>query len=345
MDELVSIIHGSGGPDTWRVVEKYIVKRVPEKLWRVMGGAGLDVLDDGAYIRVDDHYIVFSSDSFTVNPIFFPGGDIGHLAASGVINDLVVMGAKPVAFMDNIVVEEGFPFSDLEKIVESMIKILREHGIALIGGDFKVMPRGMVDKIVISGFGIGVSQYEPIIDRIEPGDKIIVTGPIAEHGSAILAAQLGVLDTAPGLRSDSKPLAKTVLPVIEKYRRYITAARDPTRGGLASVLNEWVSNTPYTIIINRSNIPIREEVRGFLDSLGIDPLNVACEGVAVLAAKPDVAEEVVKTLHSLGEKHASIIGEVVESDSDVIRGRVVAITEVGGRVVVSPNPLNLPRIC
>jgi len=343
--DVITLLHGGGGPETLEIVSRAIVSRVPEILRRAMSGVGLDVLDDGSYIRVGDYYIVFTSDSFTVNPIFFPGGDIGHLAASGVLNDLVVMGARPVAFMDNIVVEEGFPLADLEKVVESMVRVLVENNVALIGGDFKVMPKGSVDKIVIGGFGVGVSSYEPIVDRVEPGDKIVVTGYIAEHGSAILAAQLGMLDSAVGIRSDSKPLVKTVLPVIEKYRAFISAARDPTRGGLASTLYEWVRGTPYTIVIDRSQIPVREEVRLFLDALGIDPLNVACEGVAVLAVKPDVAEEVVDELHKLGEREARVVGEVVEASNDAVKGRVVAVTEIGGRVIVTPNPLNLPRIC
>lgn len=341
----MSSIHGSGGIETWRVISKYIVSRIPEKYWRVMDGVGLDVLDDGSYVKVGDQYLVFSSDSFTVNPIFFPGGDIGHLAGSGVLNDLVMMGARPVAYIDNIVVEEGFPFSDLEKILSSLTKVLIENNVALIGGDFKVMPRGSIDKIVLGGFGIGVSKYEPVIDRIELGDKIVVTSYIAEHGSTILAAQLGMLDENTSLRSDSRPLVKTVLPVIEKYREYITAARDPTRGGLAMVLNEWVRGTKYSIIIDRTKIPIRDEVRSFLDALGIDPLTVACEGVAVLAVKPDAVDEVVDMLHRLGEKQARVIGEVIEPNNEVLMGRVIAITEVGGKVVIQPNALNLPRIC
>lgn len=345
MDKLVSIIHGSGGRETWEVIHKYIVRHIPEKLWRVMNGGGLDILDDGSYVKTGDNYLVFSSDSFTVKPVFFPGGNIGHLAVSGVLNDLVMMGARPIAFMDNIVVEEGFPFSDLEKIIGSMSKILLENNVALIGGDFKVMPRNSIDKIVISGFGIGVSKYEPIVDHIMPGDKIIVSGYIAEHGSAILAAQLGMIDEATGIKSDSKPLVKTVLPVIEEYREYIDGARDPTRGGLSATLNEWVEKTPYTIVIDRREIPVRNEVRGFLDALGIDPLNVACEGVAVLAVKPWIADEIVEKLRKYGEKNARIIGEVVKPENDLLRGKVVAITEVGGRVVIQSNPLNLPRIC
>ncbi len=344
MNESISSIHGSGGFETWDIIFKYIVKKVPKRLWKTMNGVGLDVLDDGSYIRVDDQYLVFSSDTFTVNPIFFPGGDIGHLAASGVLNDLVMMGARPVAFMDNIVVEEGFSLKDLDKIIGSLTKVLIDNNVALIGGDFKVMPRGSVDKIVVGGFGIGVSRYEPVIDKIRPGDKIIVTNYVAEHGSTILAAQLGMLEDVTELKSDSKPLVKTVLPVIEKYREYIDAARDPTRGGLSIVLNEWVRDTPYTILINRGEIPVRSEVKSFLDALGIDPLNVACEGVAVLAVKEEVVEEIVSLLKKYGE-NPRVVGEVVSPGNDVVKGRVVAVTEVGGKVIVQPNPLNLPRIC
>jgi len=340
----ISTIHGAGGLESWSLIEELIVKRVPSSFWKVMDGAGLDILDDGSYVKIGDQYIVFTSDSYTVNPIFFPGGNIGHLAASGVLNDLVVMGAKPIAFMDNIVVEEGFPMSDLEVIVESMVKILVDNDVALIGGDLKVMPRGSIDKIVISGFGIGISRGKPIVDNIKPGDKIIVTNYIAEHGAAILASQLGMIDSVKGIKSDSKPLVKTLLPVIDKYREYVHAARDPTRGGVASTLYEWLRNTKYTIILDRSSIPIREETRSFLDALGIDPLNVACEGVAVLSVESSVADQVLNELRRNGENPA-IIGEVVESDNILLQGRVLVLTEVGGKTILQPNPLNLPRIC
>ena len=339
----VELLHGAGGLETFEVVSKLIVARVPDALRRAMNGRGVDVMDDGSYVRVGDSYLVFTSDSYTVNPIFFPGGDIGHLAASGVLNDLVVMGATPVAFMDNIVVEEGLDLDVLDRVVESMLRVLRENNVALIGGDFKVMPRGSVDKIVVSGFGVGVSSYEPIIDYPGVGDKIILTGPIAEHGSTILAAQLGLLEENRGLKSDSRPLVKTVLPVIQKYRPYISAARDPTRGGLAGVLNEWVHGREVSIVIDRGEVPIREEVRGFLEAMGVDPLNVASEGVAVLSVDASVADEVVRELVRAGEGEARIVGEVVELPE--LKGRVVARTEVGGLVLVSSNPLNLPRIC
>jgi len=339
----VELLHGAGGLETFEIVSKLIARRVPEGLKRTLNGRGLDVMDDGSYIKAGNKYVVFTSDSYTVNPIIFPGGDIGHLAASGVLNDLVVMGATPVAFLDNIVVEEGFEVDLLDKIVESMIRVLVDNNVAVIGGDFKVMPKGSIDKIVISGFGIGLSSYEPIVDEPAPGDKIIVTGNIAEHGSTILAAQLGLLEENKGLRSDSRPLVKTVLPVIQKYRQYIRAARDPTRGGLAGVLNEWVLNKDITIVVDRSLIPVRDEVRGFLEAMGVDPLNVASEGVAVLSVDPSVAEEVVEELVKAGERDARIIGEVIRTKD--LKGRVVARTEIGGLVMVTSNPLNLPRIC
>jgi len=306
----IKLVHGAGAREMWKLIEKVIINNVPPEYRKIENGVGLDVLDDGAAIKIGDKYLVFAIDSFTVNPIFFPGGDIGHLAASGVINDLVMMGALPIAFMDTIVVEEGFPIKDLDTIIKSMTKILFENNIALIGGDLKVMPRGSIDKITITGMGIGVAE-EVIIDKnIREGDKVIVTAPIAEHGATILATQLGLLDKARDLKSDSKPLTNTVLPVIRKYAKYIHAARDPTRGGLSSTLSEWVYGTDLTIIIDRAKIPIRDHVREFLDALGVDPLSMASEGVAVLAVDPLVADEVVEELHKKGETYSTIIGYV-----------------------------------
>jgi len=338
--------HGAGAKEMWSIIETLIVNKVPTELRKVPKGVGIDVLDDGAVIPINDgKYLVFSVDSYTVNPIFFPGGNIGHLAVNGTINDLVVMGAEPKAFMDTIVVEEGFPLSDLEIIINSMLEVLRSEGIALIGGDFKVMPKGSIDGVVITGVGIGVTD-KPIIDKnIRPGDKIIVTSPIAEHGATILAAQLGLLDEAGNLRSDSRPLSKTLLPLIRKYKEYIHAARDPTRGGIAAVLNEWVRSSNLSITIYRDRVPIREEVRVFLEAMGVDPLSMASEGSAVLAINGDVAEEFIKELRSRGEKHATIIGEVVKPENEILKGKVLVITEIGGKIILEPKSVNLPRIC
>lgn len=341
----VSIEHGAGGRETWELIKRLIVSRVPEGLRRVGGGCGLDVLDDGAVIRFGSDFLVVATDSFTVNPPIFPGGDIGHLAACGAINDVVMMGAKPIALMDAIVVEEGLDEGFLQEIIDSLITVLEEEGVALIGGDFKVMPKGSVDKVLITTTGLGVGEGDPIIDDVRPGDKIIVTGPVGEHGAVILAAQLGMANDLPGIRSDSKPLTKTVLPTINAYREHIHAARDPTRGGLAATLNEWVEGKNLTIVVKRADIPVRDEVREFLDAMGVDPLNLACEGVAALAVSPNAANEVLQKLKELGEKNAAIIGEAVKPPTTLLAGRVIAITEVGGKTLLEPKPINLPRIC
>ncbi len=339
----IGIEHGSGGIETWNLLEKLVLSKLPPHLRKVLDGFGTDVLDDGAYLGSSTK-IVLTMDSYTVNPLRFPGGSLGTLAACGTINDLVVMGARPLAAMDSIVVAEGMEIDEVDTIVKDMIDVFARYGIALIGGDLKVMPRNSLDSMIITVAGIGVAKHV-VRDSVREGDKIIVTGPIAEHGAVILAAQLGMLDQVKDLRSDVKPLIDTLLPVIEEYGSYVHAARDPTRGGLAVTLNEWVRGTDLTIVIDRSAIPIREEVKNFLDALGIDPLTVACEGVAVLAVDPRVAEEIVEELRKRGERMATIVGEVKKFSNPVAHGKVVAITEVGGRTIVEPRALNLPRIC
>ncbi len=341
----ITTIHGAGGKEMQELIRRLIISKVPLKLRSALGGVGTDVLDDGATIKLGSNYLVVATDSFTVNPIKFPGGDIGHLAACGVINDVVMMGAKPFAALDTLVIEEGVEEGLIDELINSFVNILVSNDVALIGGDLKVMPRGSIDKVVITATCLGLTSKEPIVDKLVEGDKIIVTGPIAEHGATILAAQLGMLNEVKGLRSDSKALTKTLLPILDEFREYIHAARDPTRGGLASVLNEWVEGSEYTIFIRRGDVPLRDEVKYFLDAVGVDPLNVACEGVAVLAVSPEVSDDVVKELRKLGEIHASVIGEVVKAPNELLRGKVVAITEVGGKTLVRSEPLNLPRIC
>ncbi|MFN3268116.1 MAG: hydrogenase expression/formation protein HypE, partial [Zestosphaera sp.] len=305
---LITLAHGAGAAETWRLIKELIIDRVPEKLKKIEGGYGLDVLDDSATIKVgDDLHVVITTDSYTVSPYRFPGGDIGSLVAHGVINDLVVSGARPVAFMDTIVVEEGFPEAELSVIINSLISALIEDNVSLIGGDFKVMPKGTLDKILITGVGIGLSR-RPIPDNeLSVGDKIIVTGYVAEHGATILAAQLGLLDKIKGLRSDTKSLARTVLKVIEEFRDYVHAARDPTRGGLASVLNEWARSNNLTIRIHKDRIPVRDEVRDFLEAMGVDYLSMASEGIALLAVDSRRAPEILERLKEVGEENSEII--------------------------------------
>ncbi|MFP3485334.1 MAG: AIR synthase related protein, partial [Vulcanisaeta sp.] len=244
LEKYIRLAHGSGGVETSMILEELIFSKVEDPLKRVGNGIGIDFPDDAAAIPLPSgDYLIITVDAYTVNPPFFPGGNIGVLAASGSINDVLMMGGKPIAMLDSIIVEEGFPIDDLSKIIDSFIDTLRREGVALIGGDFKVMPKGQLDKIVITTVGIGLAK-KPIVDVPRVGDKIIVSDYVGDHGAVILAYQLGsdvsteLLEKS-RLKSDVKPLTKLMLPLIEKYGDYIHAARDPTRGGLSMVLNDW----------------------------------------------------------------------------------------------------------
>jgi hydrogenase expression/formation protein HypE len=254
-----------------------------------------------------------------------------------------MMGAKPIAIADTIIVEEGFSINDLNKVVDDMLSLIKELKIPLITGDFKVMPKGALDGIVITMVGIGIAK-KPIVDiNLAPGDKIIVTDPIASHGAVVLASQLGMLDKLKNIKSDVKPLIN-LLPIIERYADYIHAMRDPTRGGIAAILNEWAKQTGLTIVIERDRIPIESSVREFLEALGIDPLTMASEGVAVIAVDNSIADSLTKDLRASGF-NAEIIGYVEVPRNNILKGKVVAITEIGGRTIVDARGYSLPRIC
>ncbi len=338
----VTLAHGSGGVETEAIVENLIVKLVPEELRKVPGGVGLDALDDGAAIPVPGGYMVFTVDSYTVNPPFFPGGNIGSLAASGTINDLLMMGARPVAALDAIIVEEGFEVAKLREVTESLVKTLAENNVALIGGDFKVLPKGQLDKIVVSVAGVGFAKRLIVDTNLRPGDKIIVSGPVAEHGALILALQQGLEPR--DLKSDAKPLTDLMIPLVEEYGEYIHAARDPTRGGLAMLLNDWAQATGTVIVVEEERIPVREPVRAYTEMLGVDPLTLASEGVAVLGVAAEKAEEVLQRMHELGYRDAAIIGEVRSAERH--RGIVLLKSVTGGvRILEPPSGEIVPRIC
>lgn len=341
----VSLAHGSGGKETSEIVDKLIISKLRAELMRVEGGLGTDVMDDGAAIPMEGGgYLIVTVDSYTVNPPRFPGGDIGALAASGTINDVLMMGGRPIAMLDSVVVEEGFPIDELNSLLDSMLGVLASEGVALIGGDFKVMPRGQVDGIVITAVGLGIAR-RPIVDSgLRPGDRIIVTDYVGEHGATIMALQHGIDLSRGELRSDVKPLTKLMLPLLEEFRDAIHAARDPTRGGLAMALNDWAVKSGVSIVVDEESIPLREPVRAYSEVLGIDPLTLASEGVALLGVERSKAEEVLERVHELGYKNAAIIGEAVKPGR---LGSVVLLrTSVGGtRVVEPPTGEIVPRIC
>ncbi len=342
----ILLSHGGGGKETQEIIEYLIRGLVPKEYWRVGDGTGLDLLDDASYIPVDGrNRIAVTVDSYTVDPIIFPGGDIGVLAASGTINDLLVGGARPVAALDAIIVEEGLETETLAYVLNSLINTLVENKVALIGGDFKVVPKGNIDKIAITMTGIGFVMKELRDDAIKPGDKLIVSGPVGSHGAAILSAR-GTYGLKLDIKSDVKPLTPLMLPLLEKYGDDLRAAGDPTRGGVAMLLNEWARKNGLVIYIDEAEIPVEEEVRAYADVIGVDPLALASEGVAVLAVSPEKAEEILSFIHELGYRDARIIGEARKPKSEKHRGIVIAKTPVGGfRIVEVPSGEIVPRIC
>lgn len=336
----ITLAHGSGGKENENII-KLLFRNV--KIRNIDQGIGLDHFDDGILIPYRSK-IISSIDSYTVYPIFFPGGDIGKLAATGSINDVAVMGAKPVAALDSIIVEEGFDIDDLKGIVNSMITVFENEDIALMGGDFKVMPKGKIDKIVITTSVIGILENDIIFldSNVKEGDKIIVSGTIGEHGAVITALQMGIDADLEGLKSDCEPVTRIMR--IVKNIGGVHAAKDPTRGGLAMTLNEFAQKSDIVIYIDENEIPIRENVKSFSEMLGIDPLYLASEGRVVLAVHPDYADSIVVALKKHGYADARIIGEAKNDPN--WNGYVILETIAGGlRILEKPTGELTPRIC
>ncbi len=337
-DAKITAMHGAGGELMDRLLREHILTEFSR---RSAGRIGLDALDDGATIATPTAgELVVTTDSHVVQPTFFPGGDIGRLAAAGTLNDLAVMGARPLGLTLGLILEEGFPLADLKRIVRSIAAVLDELGVPLIAGDTKVMGKGELDKIAINTTGIGVADRAVSDAEISPGDVVIVTGTIGDHGMALLASREEFhLETK--LESDVAPIWPLIEPVLVVGG--VKAMKDPTRGGLAAVLNEMAGKSGTTIEIDESEIPIRDAARGIGALLGISPLTVANEGKAVLVVSPDRADAVLSALHGhpLG-RDAAVIGRV----TDEYPGKVILATAVGGRRFLEP-PLGdpVPRIC
>ena len=335
----VGLAIGGGGRETEEFVKTFIL---PLFKLKNLGGVGLEEMEDGATIPMGDgKHVVISVDSYTVNPPFFPGGDIGKLAATGSLNDVAVMGAEPKALFDAIIVEEGFKLGDLKKVIKSMADVTNSLGVALLGGDTKVMPKGSVDKIVIATVGVGIAE-EPLLtlDRAEPGDKILVTGPVGDHGAVILALQFGL--KVKTLKSDVRPVWPAIKALREALGKDLKAAKDPTRGGLAMALNELAERSGTTVYVEEAKIPIRDAVKEYAEMLGVEPLALASEGQALIVVKGDRGEEALEVLRKAGFEEAAIIGEVKKGKP----GYVISRTPVGGlRLLEKPSGELVPRIC
>ncbi len=338
--KLLKQADGAGGKAMQEFLESVLVPAFSKR--RIDNGLGIDDFDDGASFSIGDFDIVVSTDGHTVQPPFFPGGNIGTLAAAGTINDVAMMGAKPIAMTDAIIVEEGFPVEQLKLILESINEVAEKCDVAIIAGDTKIMPKNSLDKIVVATTGIGVVKRGNLITDhgAKPGDVVIISGPIGDHGTVLLAHREG-LEFDTDLKSDVKPL----WPMINKILPIggIHVMKDPTRGGFAAAINEIATKSKVEIELYESEIPIREPVRALSDILGLDPLMITSEGIAVIIVNKDQSEEILKTLKQTPEgKDAKVIGHVKEG----VPGRVVMLTSIGGkRLVQMPYGELIPRVC
>jgi hydrogenase expression/formation protein HypE len=325
--------HGSGGKMMHQLIREYFVPEFE-----------LKSLNDSAVLEEINHgKIAFTTDSYVVSPIFFPGGDIGTLAVYGTVNDLSMVGAKPLYITAGLILEEGFPLEDLKRILSSVSSAAEKSGVKIVAGDTKVVDKGKADGIFINTSGVGIVEkgidISPI--RVMSGDKVILSGPIGNHGISIIAERNGISFNPPVL-SDTAPLNGLVSEML-KTTKEIHAMRDPTRGGLASALKEIAIDSGYCIVVEEESIPVPAGVRGACELLGFDPLYVANEGVLVAIVKPDVAESLIDTMkrHPFG-KEARQIGSVQETPAKM----VLMKTSIGGtRIVEMLSGDQLPRIC
>jgi hydrogenase expression/formation protein HypE len=332
--------HGSGGKLTAELIDKIFLP--------AFHNPTLDKLEDQAILTINGARLAFTTDSFVVTPIFFPGGDIGRIAVNGTVNDLAMSGARPLYLSAAFILEEGLAVGDLRRVVESMRIAAAEAGVQFVTGDTKVVNRGKGDQVFITTTGIGVIDEGLNIcaDRARPGDKIILSGYIGDHGIAIMS-QRENLEFEGAVESDCASLNGLVAAMIgtpsEGGTDFIHTLRDPTRGGVATTLNEIAKRAKVGMLVQERSIPVRESVKGACEILGLDPLYVANEGKLLALVAPEMAEFVLRQMrsHPMG-KDAAVIGEVVPTHP----GMVLMKTEVGGsRVLDVMFGEQLPRIC
>ncbi len=341
--EMILLDHGSGGKLTHQLIQDLFVKH--------FGNNALAALTDSALLNIEQGMLAFTTDSYVVNPIFFPGGNIGKLAVCGTVNDLAVSGARPLYLSAGFIIEEGFLFHDLEKIVLTMAEEAAECGVTIVTGDTKVVEKGACDHIFINTAGIGMleEKYQHISygTKIRVGDKILINGHIADHGMAVLGKR-NELDFSTAIVSDCVALNGLIVKLLEVASHSsepstIHFMRDATRGGIATVLCEVAQDRNVGILLNEIAIPVRESVTGLCELLGFDPLYIANEGKTVLIVAKDETDTVLNEMRKdLLGKDSAIIGEIVADHP----GTVVLKTEVGGRRIVDMlSGAQLPRIC
>ena len=334
-EERITLSHGSGGKATQTLIEAVFLEAFANPL--------LAPLEDGAVLTALGGRLAFTTDSYVVSPLFFPGGDIGDLAVNGTVNDLAVSGARPLWLSAGFILEEGFPVADLERIVGSMAAAAERAGVQIVTGDTKVVQRGKADGCYVNTAGVGVIERpgELGVATARPGDVVIVSGPVGEHGITIMLAR-GELDIESEVTSDTAPLNGLVERLLDAAPG-VRGLRDATRGGVATICNEVARAAGVAVVLEEDAVPVRPDVRGACELLGIDPLYVACEGRLVAVVDGDQVEAAMAALrsHPLGEG-AAVIGRVRDDPP----GLVLLKTSFGGTRIVDllvGDPL--PRIC
>jgi len=334
-EDRITMSHGAGGKATQSLIEAIFLEAFANPL--------LEPLEDGASLLVGDSRLAFTTDSYVVSPLFFPGGNIGDLAVNGTVNDLSMTGAVPLYLSAGFILEEGFPVEDLTKITASMAEAARRAGVQIVTGDTKVVQRGKADGCYINTAGVGLiaADVNLGVAHARPGDAIIVSGPIGDHGVTIMLAR-GELDIEADIISDTAPLNSLVACLL-RATTGVRALRDATRGGVATILNEIATAADVGALVNEDAIPVREPVRGAAELLGIDPMYVACEGRMVVVVEGALADVALSALraHPAGAE-AAIIGQVIAEPKGIVQLR----TSFGGTRIVDllvGDPL--PRIC
>lgn len=334
MNDIITITHGNGGKQTKDLIE--------EVFYRFFRNPYLQELDS-AILKISHSKLAITTDSHVIKPIFFPGGNIGKLSITGTINDLAVVGAKPLFITAGFIIEEGLELKTLKMILESMAEELQKHEISFIAGDTKVVSKGECDSIFITTTGIGVlGENVPLgLESIQEGDLIIVSGTLGEHGASIYLER-NKLEFDLNIQSDCESIYKYIEALLKECKT-IKIIRDPTRGGLGTVLNEFVRNQPWGILLYEEDIPVKEEVKGISELLGIEVLHLACEGRFVFIIGKEEAEKAISILQKFSStSSAKIIGKVTKE----YRGQVILQTVIGGRRILEMLSTEvLPRIC
>lgn len=330
--ELITLDHGSGGQKTAQLIEQMLLP--------ALDNPALHSLGDGAVLDCAGP-LAFSTDSFVVSPLFFPGGDIGKLAVCGTVNDLAMCGATPKYLSLSMILEEGFPLPGVRRIVDSIARTAREAGVQVVTGDTKVVERGRGDGVYLNTSGIGTLTWPGLsADRIVPGDAVILSGTMGDHGATVLMARNGLLTGSP-LRSDCQPL--TALAHAALAQGGVRVLRDPTRGGVATTLNEFTEGRPFSILLEEERLPVAGPVQAACDLLGLEPVYCANEGKLLAVVAPERAEAVLNALRETpGGEQAAVVGRVMPEHP----GKVILRTYLGGeRQLPKLTGAQLPRIC